>query len=338
MKKYKHIQKEERSKISILLSKGYSLRDISKALEKNVCSISREIKNNSVNGKYSPKKAQHKSYVKRLNSKHQGMKVAQDKELREFVDSGLENDWSPEQIAGRIREEEKHLTYASREAIYKYVYSPCGRNLEKYLRRKGKKSRSRGNSSSIKNRTFIEERPIEANERAEYGHWEGDLIVSGKNGKGVLLVLHERKSRYPIIEKINSRKTDVINQRIYERTGILVCFKSLTLDNDISFSKHKELSLMLGCPIFFCHPYHSWEKGGVENTNGLIRQYVKKGTDISKYSVKYIKEVESKLQNRPRKCLGFKTPIEVMEQHNLLKEKVIKFKVIKNTQGVALEG
>jgi len=338
MKRYKHIQKEERLEIAILLDKGYSLRSIAKVLKRSCGTISDEIRNNSVNGKYDPNKAQHKAYVKRWKSKHQGMKVAQNTQLRNYVESKLRDDWSPEQIAGRIKEEEKHLTYTSREAIYKYVYSPYGRNLEKYLRRKGKKGRSRSNSSSIKDRTFIEERPIEANERLAYGHWEGDLIVSGRDGKGVLLVLHERKSRYVIIEKINSRKTDVINERIFARTGILVCFKSLTLDNDISFSKHKELSSFLNCPIFFCHPYHSWEKGGVENTNGLIRQYIKKGTDISKYSVKYIREVESKLQNRPRKCLGFKTPREVMEQHNLLKEKVARFKVIKNNPSVRVEG
>ena len=338
MKRYKHIQKEERLEISILLNKGYSQRSIAKVLKRSPGTISDEIKNNSVNGKYNPIKAQHKAYVKRLKSKHQGMKVAQNTELRKFVDKGLENDWSPEQIAGRIREEEKDIDDVSLAGIYKYVYSPYGRNLEKYLRRKGKKGKTRGISSSIKNRTFIEERPIEANERAEYGHWEGDLVVSGRDGKGVLLVLHERKSRYVIIEKILSRKTEVINKRIYERTGILVCFKSLTLDNDVSFSKHKELSSLLNSPIFFCHPYHSWEKGGVENTNGLIRQYIKKGTDISKYSNKYIERTEDKLNNRPRKCLGFKTPREVMEQHNLLKEKATRFKVIKNNPSVRVEG
>lgn len=338
MQKYKHIQKEERLEISVLLSKGYSQRDIAKVLKRSPGTISDEIKNNSINGKYDPKKAQHKAYVKRWKSKHQGMKVAQNTELRNYVESKLKEDWSPEQIAGRIEKYDKHITRASLLAIYKYVYSPYGRNLEKYLRRKGKKSRSRSSSIPIKDRTFIEERPNEANERLAYGHWEGDLIVSGKTGKGVLLVLHERKSRYIIIEKIPSRKTNIINQKIYERTGILVCFKSLTLDNDVSFSKHKEMSLMLDCPIFFCHPYHSWEKGGVENTNGLIRQYVKKGSDISKLSCKFIREVENKLQNRPRKCLGFKTPREVMEQHNLLKEKVTRFKVIKNNPSVRVEG
>jgi len=341
MKQYKHIQKTERLEISILLNKGYSQNSIAGVLGRSKGTISEEIKNNSVNGKYDPNKAQHKSYVKRLNSKYQGMKIEKNIKLRNYVDSRLGQDWSPEQIAGRIKEQEKNIKYTSKMGIYKYIYSPYGRNLEKHLRRKGKKGKQRINSGSIKNRTFIEERPLEANNRLEYGHWEGDLIVSGKQGKGVLLTLHERKSRYPIIEKISSRKTKIINQRIYERTGIFINFDSLTLDNDVSFSKHEELSSLLNCPIYFCHPYHSWEKGGVENTNGLIRQYIKKGSDISKYSVKYIREIERKLQNRPRKCLNFKTPKEVMVENNQLKVfdlNILKVKINKNNPSVRVEG
>ncbi len=145
------------------------------------------------------------------------------------------------------------------------------------------------------------------------------MIVSGKSGKGVLVVFHERKSKYPIIERVISQKADVINEHIQKRTGGFILFNSLTVDNDVSFSKHEQLSEILGCPVYFCHPYHAWEKGGVENTNKLIREYIPKGTDISKLSNEYIREIEKKRQNRPRKCLGYKTPLEVMIENTQFK-------------------
>lgn len=137
-----------------------------------------------------------------------------------------------------------------------------------------------------------------------------------------------------------SRKTDVINRHIYERTGVFVCFNSLTLDNDVSFSKHQELSAMLEAPIYFCHAYHSWEKGAVENTNQLIRRYIHKGTDISRYTKAQIRDIETKLQNRPRKCLNFKTPLEVMVENSQFKtlEDFGIINSIKNPQAVRLEG
>lgn len=341
--KYHHITKAERLEIAILLNKGHSIRNIAGVLKRSPGGISEEIKNNSVDGIYDPHKANHKAYVKRKYSKYEGMKIVEDNQLKEYVEKGMRSDWSPEQIAGRIKEIDTSVKYASHVAVYKYIYSVYGRQLEQYLRRQGKKKKGRKPKSVvIKNRTFIDERPDLINDREEYGHWEGDLIVSGKNGKGVLVVLHGRKSRFPIIEKVMSRKTAIINQRIYERTGGFVCFNSLTIDSDISFQKHEEMSSMIGCPIYFCHPYSAWEKGGVENTNQLIRQYIKKGSDISKYSKKYIKEVEYKLQNRPRKCLGYKTPTEVMIENNQLNNsfflgnKKLKLEAIKNTQVFSL--
>jgi len=341
--KYHHITKTERLEIAILKDKSYSIRRIAKALGRSPGGISEEIKNNSVKGAYDPKKANHKAYVKRKYSKYAGMKIAQDSQLRDYVEKAIEQDWSPEQVAGRLKNVNTDVKYASHMAVYKFIYSVYGRKLEQHLRRKGKKRKGKNSKSNpIKNRTFIDERPEIVNNRAEYGHWEGDLIVSGKNGKGVLLVLHGRKSRFPIIEKVMSRKTAVINDHIYKRMGGFVCFNSLTLDNDISFQKHEEMSFMMGCPIYFCHPYSAWEKGGVENTNSLVRQYIPKGSDISKYSKKYIKEIEKKLQNRPRKCLGYRTPMEIMIENNqlnlsfFLDNKRLKLEAIKNTQVFSL--
>lgn len=175
----------------------------------------------------------------------------------------------------------------------------------------------------------IDKRPKIVDKRRRFGDWEGDFIVSGKSGKGVLLTLYERKSRYVLTRKLTSKNINEIHQTIYELTGGIV-MNSLTLDNDIVFKKHKELSRVLGKPVYFCHPYHSWEKGGVENSNKLIRRYISKGSDISSYSDKYIQMIQDKLNNRPRKCLDFKTPYEIMAENN-------QFKNIDNNEKIKLD-
>ena len=341
-KKYTHIKKTERLEIAILLNKKYSIRSIAKVLGRSPGSISEEIKNNSVYGIYNPHKANAKARNKRRYSKYQGMKIREDNELLSYVEKKLKKDWSPEQIAGRLKKIDKYIGYASYNAIYKYIDSIWGQNLEKYLRRKGKRKlrRKRSLKEKIDNRIFIETRPKIIENRGRFGDWEGDFIVSGKNGSGALLVLYERKSRYIIIVKTISRKADDINRVIKEITGGLVKFNSLTLDNDVSFKKHEKLSKMLGSSIFFCHPYHSWEKGGVENGNKLIRQYIPKGSDISKYSDEYIMEVQNKINNRPKKCLGFKTPEEIMDENNQFKINKIfdKININKKQPSVRLEG
>ncbi len=215
-----------------------------------------------------------------------------------------------------------NIKYAGKGAIYKYIYSAYGRQLERYLyhnavRKKPGPKRKKG--EKLTDRIFIDKRPEYINNREKFGDWEGDFIVSGKDGKGALLVFYERKSRYALMKKILSRDTKTVNQIIYEITGDVVCFNSLTLDNDISFRKHKELSGLLGASIYFCHPYHSWEKGGVENMNKLIRRYISKRTDISQLNDEFIKTVENKFNNRPRKCLNFKTPHEVMLENKQFK-------------------
>jgi transposase, IS30 family len=276
---------------------------------------------NSVNGDYDPLKADHKAYVKRKYSKYQGMKVAGDRALRNYVEEKIKESWSPEQISGRIKNHDKHLKYVGSKGIYKFIYSCCGRALERYLRYKGRKKKG-GNKTKVgqlKNRTFIDQRPEIVSRKERFGDWEGDFIVSKKTGKGVLVVLYERKAMYVKIKKIMSQRCDIVNNYIKEMTGGFVCFNSLTIDNDISFRKHEEMSKLLGAPIYFCRPYHAWEKGGVENINKLIRQYIPKGADISEYTDKYIQEIENKLNNRPRKGLNYKTPLEVMTENRQFK-------------------
>ncbi|MDP2820757.1 MAG: IS30 family transposase [bacterium] len=322
-KKYSHIKKAERLEIAILLDKGYSYRNIAKSQKRSVSSVSEEISNNSVNGKYDPQKADHKAYVKRKYSKYQGMKVVSDLRLWNYIEDKIKEDWSPEEISGRIENINTQIKPISAKGIYKFIYSVYGRNLEKFLAYKGKKKKPRTASKTeqLKDRVFIDKRPKIIEKRRRFGDWEGDFIVSGKNGKGVILTLYERKSKYCILKKFLVQRTELIHQYIFEITGGVV-MNSLTLDNDIVFKKHRELSELLGRPIYFCHPYHSWEKGGVENINKLIRRYIPKGSDISQYSDEYIKTIQDKLNNRPRKCLKYKTPFEVMRENNQFKKEI----------------
>lgn len=343
-RKYAHIKKAERSEIAILLKKKYSYGEIAGALGKDKSTICREIKRNSTKGVYDPEKANAKARVKRMYSKYQGMKVVENDELRNYVESKLQEDWSPEEIAGRIKAADKHILYASRGAIYKFIYSVYGRQLEKYLAYQGKaKSKPRTKVDKLEGRVFIDQRPKIVENRARFGDWEGDFIVSGKSGKGVLLVLHERKSRYALIKRIMKLCMETAYQYIFAMTGGVV-LNTLTLDNDVVFRKHKELSRILGVPVYFCHPYHSWEKGGVENTNKLIRRYIPKGSDISKYTDEYIQMIQDKLNSRPRKCLKYKTPNEVMAMNNQFKFLQNIFtnyqfsEVNKKSSSVALEG
>lgn len=315
-KNYQHLKKTERLEIAILLKKGYSYREIANALKRSKSTLAYEINLNKVNGVYDPVKANQKAKTRRKYSKYQGMKIVDNLDLRNYVEEKIKADWSPEEIAGRLKNIDTQLTYASHRVIYKFVHSAYGGyNLENHLRH-NKRRKKYLPVTKLVDRTFINQRPQIIQEKQRFYDWEGDFIVSGKNGFGALLVLYERKSQLVIIRKIMSRSPKVVNQIFKEITGGEICFNSLTLDNDISFKKHLELSQIIGALIYFCHPYHSWEKGGVENMNKLIRQYIPKRSDISKFSEEYILEVETKLNNRPRKNLSYKTPLEVLKENN----------------------
>src|SRR3989338_9057155 len=158
-KNYEHIKKAERSEIAILLKRGYKLREIARTLKRSPGTLSEEIKNNSVRGIYDPHKANHKAYVKRKYSKYQGMKVASNSQLRDYVEEKIKEDWSPETISGRIKKIDQRLKYISPKGIYKFVYSPYGRILENYLPYQGKKKKASSNKSiKIDGRVFIDQR------------------------------------------------------------------------------------------------------------------------------------------------------------------------------------
>ena len=205
----------------------------------------------------------------------------------------------------------KALPYASTKAIYKFVSSVHARALEPllYYNAVHKKGGPKRKVSIWEDgRVSIEQRPTNVLLRKEFGHFEGDFIESGKDGEAGILVLSERKTRYPFVRYCDDRSTSAVNALIAE-TLKNACMKSLTFDNDISLQKHKELSALVQADVFFCHPQSPHEKGGVENRNKAIRRYVPKKSDISQYQNK-LKSIEEKLRTRPMKCLNFKTPEE----------------------------
>jgi IS30 family transposase len=310
---YTHISDSERRRIEKAIESGKGVRAIARMTGRSPSSISDEIKINSVRKKYTRKRAQEKARLRRKQSKVQCMKVAIDAPLKEFVTKEIQDSQSPEAISGRLKEVETHLLYASTKAIYKFVHSVHGRKIEKCLYSKAVKRRGgpkRGaRKTSIDGRTMIDKRPKRIENRKEFGHFEGDFIESGRDGKGSLLVLVERKTRYPFLVYTEDRTTAHINALIAE-TLKNVPVKSITLDNDLSFQKHHEMSELVHAAVFFCHPYHSWEKGTVENRNRGVRRYEPKGTNFSLVSLERINEVESILRTRFMKCLNFKTPQE----------------------------
>jgi transposase, IS30 family len=315
-KKYSHINKHERNEIVILLSKKYSFRDIARALNRSVSSISEEINNNSVKGIYDPFKANLKAYVRRYNASYRGQKIVRNKELRDFVEINLLDEQSPSAISGRIKYHEKHLPNVSKNTIYDFLDGPYGKII-KGIRKKRKYRQKRLKVKQLKDRVFIEKRPKIAEKRGRVGDCEGDFIVSGRSGKGYLLVVVDRKIRTTFIEQILDISIDNVHsafQRIKDRFPEM---KTLTLDNDILFRMHQTLEILLNIPIYFCYPYHSYEKGTVENTNKYIRKYVPKGSDISQYDQDYISTVEQKCNQRFMKCLKYSTPQEKLEKYRL---------------------
>lgn len=317
MSTFTHLSVYERQRIERYLRAKKSRRFIASKLDRSVSGISDEINGNSVRGVYTARKADLKAYQKRWRAKLQCMKVAMDPRLKRFVIASMANDdQSPQGISGRLRHVEKDIQYASTKAIYNFVRSPHGRHIERHLYSKAVHKKSgpkRGAPISIDGRTMIDERPRKVEKRIEFGHYEGDFIESGKDGKGSLLVIVERKTRYPFLKYLEDRTTESVNRAVYELIGNNPV-KSLTIDNDISFQKHTEISELIGAAVFFCHPQSPHEKGTVENRNKSIRRYVKKRSDVSKYPLEHFAEVERKLRDRFMKCLNYKTPQEAFSR------------------------
>ena len=297
------------------------MRNIAGVISRSVSVISDEIKINSVDGKYIAKKAHHKAYVRRKYSKYQGMKIVNDKDLREFVEKKLFKDQSPRAISGRIKKKEKDIQNVSKDSIHRYIQSVYGRRIEIYRKKlKQKRRNKRGKSEKLESRTFIDKRPQIINLRKRIGDVETDFIISGKTGKGILLVVVCRKTRVVFIERIVKVSISNVHRAFLRIKKRFSEMRTITTDNDILLQKHKELEALLNLKIYFCDPYSSWQKGTVENTNKYIRRYIPKGSNISKYSKYIIKKIETRLNNRFMECLDFRTPYELLKKHRKRKK------------------
>ena len=303
--------------------KRISYADIGDALGRSGYAIWYEYNKNKVNRKYEPEKAHHKAYVRRKYSKFQGKKIVDNSELQDFVEEKLYDDQSPESIAKRIKKHEKHLPIVSKNSIYRYIKSIYGRRIERHRnKRKHRRwNKRRRSKEKLLDRKFINERPKIVGKRSRIGDAEADFIVSGKSGKGVILVVADRKSRAPFLEQILNPTLDNVSIAFLKIKKKFPEIKTITTDNDLLLQHHKKLEKLLNAAIYFCHPYSSWEKGTVENINGCIRKDIPKGSDISKYSKQFIKKIENKLQRKFMDCLNHLTPLEILTKSRNRKQR-----------------
>lgn len=278
---------------------------------------------NSVDGRYDSKKAHHKARCRRKNAKYQGMKIVSNDRLKKFVDYHLLDNQSPRAISGRLKNIEKDFPYVSKNSICRYIKSVYGRKIEAHRDKNKRQRRNYGRrKNKLKNRTFIDKRPKVFSNRMRVGHTEADFIVSGRSGKGILLVVVDRKLRISFLEKITDITIDNVHKSFLKIKKRFPELKSITLDNDILFQKHIELEKLLDVKIYFCDPYSSWQKGSIENTNGIIRRYIPKGSNISRYSWQYIRGIENRLNRRMLECLGFLTPEEKLDRYRRNKKRL----------------
>lgn len=232
------------------------------------------------------------------------------------------DDQSPEHISKRIAKYHKDGPYVSGITIRIYIKSPYGRRIEAHRNKLNKqRAGKRKDKIRIKDKRMIDKRPHSINARKRVGDMEGDFIVSGKYGEGLLLIHTDRKLRYPLLEKIYPVSVRTLKNAVGRMKKRYPEMRTVTWDNDILLICHKELEKKFNIKIYFCHPYKFWEKGGVENRNKIIRKYIPKGSDISRYSRIYIKKLEEKLQRRIMKCLRYKTPAEALTLHRKRKKK-----------------
>lgn len=325
VKKHRRLTLKERVQIETLLNENRSKAYIANKLKRSRSTITREVNKlvGNANDKYDAHLAHWCAKDDYLNKRNLD-KISTHKPLKHFVYKGLLSEWTPEQIAGRIKElyPNDPIMSISHEAIYRHIYTRPQASLNKKLikllvRKKTKRrppKKRRGTGSKIVNQVSIDNRPRHIEDRIEIGHWEGDLII-GKNHKSAIGTIVERKSRYTIIIKLNSKKADEVAKMFSKKLNQLnnIFKKSMTYDNGIEMAKHEEITKNTGMKIFFAHPYSSWERGTNENTNGLIRRYLPKGTDFNQIDEKALMEIQEKLNNRPRKIIGYKTPKEIMD-------------------------
>ena len=307
--KYNHLSQNERYQIFALMKAGLNQTQVALTLGRSKSTISREIQRNSGLKGYRPKQATLKSEVRALGSRN-AKKVSVDT-LKSAFDL-VRQEWSPEQIAGTMN--------ISHETVYRHVYADkeCGGKLFMHLRSQKKRRKryasGRQRRGQIPNRRSIHERPAVVDLRLEVGHWEGDTVIGARH-KQAIVTLVERKSGYAKLFKVKNKTAELVSAAMIKSLkpfdGLV---DTITLDNGKEFADHQRVDLELGSTIYFADPFASWQRGTNQNFNGLLRQYIPKDRPLSTVTQEELKMIENKLNHRPRKRLGFRTPHEVFHE------------------------
>ncbi len=314
-KKYNHLSKEQRYQLSVLLKAGHKIAYITKALNVHRSTLYREVKRNSKpRGSYEALYANEYAEIRKERfSKRRKLNP----EMIRFIRDKLENvQWSPEQIKGYC--DKDNIPMVSHERIYQFIYEDKanGGSLYKHLRcgkkkRKNRYGKHKNRKIVIKNKVSIDERPDVINNKQRYGDWEIDTIV-GREHKGAIVTLVERKSSFILIRKLKSKNaTHLATETIRLLAPYKDLVHSITSDNGTEFAKHEYISKKLNTKFYFAHPYSSWERGLNEYSNKLVRQYIPKKSNFDDFNIVDILRINDKLNNRPRKLLNFNKPIDV---------------------------
>ena len=314
----------EREEISRGIVAGQSIREMARTLGRAASTVSREVCRNGGRARYRAVEADKGAWDRGRRPKQ--CKLALNGRLARLIASKLKMNWSPEQIAGWLKAEypRDERYHVSHETIYQSLFIQARGALKKELTahlrsqrtiRRSKHSKSKGiGQGEIKDIVSIRERPASVEDRAVPGHWEGDLIAGSKNTHIATLV--ERKTRYVMLAKVNSRDTKTVIKALIKQSKKLPkeLYKSLTWDRGKELADHKEFSLATNIKVYFCDPKSPWQRGSNENTNGLLRQYFPKRTDLSVHSQAHLNKVARQLNERPRKTLGFRTPAQKFDE------------------------
>jgi transposase, IS30 family len=312
-KGYQHVTRDIRCQIYALKSTGISLRKIALAVDKNVSTISREIARNTGERGYRFNQADKKTIERRSEASRAPKKLTD--ELKEVIKEKLLEEWSPEQISGRFKLDGNSISH---ESIYQYIWRDkrAGGQLYKHLRHSGKKYNKRSSGKAgrgcIPNRVDITLRPLIVEEKSRVGDWEGDTIIS-VGSRAAILSYVDRHSKFTLLKKIGKKTAENVRQATVEKMGSLpLPVLTITYDNGKEFSGHQDIAMDLNAQCFFATPYHSWERGLNEHTNGLVRQYLPKLLDFNEVTDDEMQFIEDRLNNRPRKVLQYKTPFEML--------------------------
>jgi len=309
-KPYKHLSRDERVQIAVWLGQHLSLREIARRLGRAPSTLSRELRREDYEQR-TPAAISREARQRWSQSRRR--KRLKTPQLRRQVRRMLTQGLSPELIAGRLRQQGEPVT-VSHEAIYQWIYQDAPELIDCLVRahpQRRSRHYHRKRRFRIAQRRLISERPASVEQRQEAGHWEVDTVFSRRHG-AILAVACERKTRYLRIRLLKRKSAEGLCRMLIDTLGSYRrdLVRTLTYDNGSENTKHLEVNEALGTSSYFCHPYHSWEKGTVENSIGLIRRYFPRGTNFVDISDAEVRQVEKQLNERPRKCLDYRTPEE----------------------------